>query len=271
MLFLPHFHLPPALCEHVVATRPSALSEPFTCLDFRVDDGSLCGNIPDAESLASSRRKRSFNWDREQGRFSLEWANYTEFEMWHQVEELASSIEFIVSTSQNNGILWSQWKLFICRHQDSEGGREYEKKYPERECKIRIRKSGCRCQIIIKQYHHTSTILGHYVAEHDHEIGAANITYTRLSSTTQEQIKIMVDQKIDCYEIVSSRNQNSLAANLIHLKARKIHNESPDGTHNQLISLKEINHIAHAFNSDKMRLHPDDSISTRLLIEWLST
>ena len=80
----------------------------------------------------------------------------------------------------------------------------------------------------------------------------------------------MLDQKINCYEIVSSRNQISLAANLIHLKACKVHNESPDGTHNQLISLKEINHIAFAFYSDKMRLHPDDAISTRLLIERLS-
>ena len=175
-----------------------------------------------------------------------------------------------MSTSRNNGILSSQWKLFVCGHQHSRGGREYEKKYPEREHKIGIRKSGCCCQIVIKQYYHTSTILGRYISEHNHEIGAANITYTHLSGATREQIKIMLDLKIDCYEIVSSRNQNSLAANLIHLKAHRICNESPDGTRNQLISLKEINHIAHAFYSDKMRLHPDDAISMRLLIEWLS-
>ena len=186
------------------------------------------------------------------------------------MKELTSSIEFIVLTSRNDGILWSQWKLFVCGRQNSGGVKEYEKKYPERECKIRIRKSGCRCQIVIKQYHHTSTVLGHYIAKHDHKLGAANIAYTCLSGTTQERIKIMLDQKINRYEIMSSRNQNSLVANLIHLKARKIRNESPDGTCDQLISVKEINHIAHAFDSDKMRLHPDDAISTRLLIKQLS-
>ena len=267
MSLLPPFRLPPALREHVVATGPSAPSDPFSCLDFR---GSSRGNIPDAEFLASSRSKGSFNWDREQGGFSLEWANYAEFEKWCRMEELASSIEFIMSTSRNDGILSSQWKLFVCGRQHSGGGREYEKKCPERERKIGIRKSGCCCQIVIKQYHHTSTVLGRYVSEHDHEIGAANIAYTRLSGATRERIKIMLDLKIDCYEIVSSRNQNSLAANLIHLKAHRIRNESPDGTRDQLISLKEINHIAHAFYSDKMRLHPDDAISTRLLIERLS-
>jgi hypothetical protein len=79
----------------------------------------------------------------------------------------------------------------------------------------------------------------------------------------------MLDQKIDCYEIMSSRNQNSLAANLIHLKACRVHNELPDGTCDQLISLKKINYIAYAFYN-KMRLHLDDAISTRLLIKWLS-
>ena len=211
MSLLPPFRLPPALREHVVATGPSAPSEPFSCLDFRVDNGGSRGNIPSAEDLASSRSKGSFNWDREQGGFSREWANFAEFETWRRVEELASSIEFIVSTSRNDGILWSQWKLFVCGRQDSGGARGYEKKYPERERQIGIRKSGCRCQIVIKQYHHTSTVLGRYQAEHDHELGAANIAYTRLSGTTRERIKRMLDLKIDRYEIVSSRNQKQFS------------------------------------------------------------
>jgi hypothetical protein len=46
---------------------------------------------------------------------------------------------------------------------------------------------------------------------------------------------------------------------------------SPNGSHNQLISLKEVNQIAQALDDDdKIRLHPDDAISTRLLIEQLS-
>jgi len=38
-----------------------------------------------------------------------------------------------------------------------------------------------------------------------------------------------------------------------------------------LIALKEVNQIAHALNNDKIRLHLDDAISTRLLIRQLAT
>ena len=91
-------------------------------------------------------------------------------------------------------------------------------KNPDRGCTIPSKKTGCHCEVLIKQYLHTSTVLGRYVADHDHEIGAANIAHTRLSGTTWEQIKMMLIQTIDHREIVSCRNQNSLAANLIHLK-----------------------------------------------------
>ena len=55
--------------------------------------------------------------------------------------------------------------------------------------------------------------MGHYAANHNHEIGAANIAYTRLSGTSQKQIKDMLTQKVDCRQIVSSHTQNSLAIN----------------------------------------------------------
>ena len=46
---------------------------------------------------------------------------------------------------------------------------------------------------------------------------------------------------------------------------------APDGSRDQLISLREVNKIAQALDdNDKIRLHPDDAIATRLLIEQLS-
>jgi len=163
-------------------------------------------NSPDnAVSPATSGSRGSFNWDREKGGFNLEWANLAEFETWRETEERACSIEFIASTTwaRAEGILCSRWQRFVCGRQESGGDRGYEKKHPERQRKIGTRKSGCGCHIIIKQYPHTSTVLGRYVAEHDHEIGAANIAYTRLSGATRERIKTMLIQRIDPREIVS--------------------------------------------------------------------
>jgi len=49
-----------------------------------------------------------------------------------------------------------------------------------------------------------------------------------------------------------------------------IHDSAPDGSRDHLIALKEVNQIAQVLDNDKIRLHPEDAISTRLLIEQLS-
>lgn len=46
---------------------------------------------------------------------------------------------------------------------------------------------------------------------------------------------------------------------------------APDGTRDQLIALEEVNRIARVLENDEIRLHPDDAVSTRLLIEQLSS
>src|SRR5260221_7232212 len=183
---------------------PCGLSAPplELCLDFR---RSSRGNSPDnTECPATSESQGSFNWDREKGEFTLEWENLAEFERWRWDEEDIYSIELIASTTRAGGTHWSQRKLFVCGREPSGGG-TYTKKHPERELKIGTRKSGCRCQVVIKSYPHTPTILGRYLAEHDHEIGSANIVYTHLSGIAWEQIKTMLTQKIDRKEIVSCR------------------------------------------------------------------
>ena len=204
MSLLPTFRVSPSLPRpgHAVATGPTALP-----LMLRLDfSASSYGNIPDnAESPATSRSQGSFNYDWERGGFSLEWASLAEFDTWRRTEEHASSIEFVASTTRTNGIHWSQWQKFVCGRQESRG-RTYEKKNPQRQRTLEPKKTGCGCHVIVKQYPHTSTLLGRYNPDHDHEIGAANIAYTCLSSTTRERIKMMLAQTIDRSEIVSCRN-----------------------------------------------------------------
>ena len=175
-----------------------------TCSTLDESEGE--GTPDNAGSPAASTKRGGFDWDREKGGFNLEWANLAEFEMWRQVEECASSIELIASSTRT-GVHYSRSQRFVCRRQYSGGQREYQKKHPARKRKIWNRKSGCRCHVLIKFYPHTPTILGRYIAEHDHEIGEANIAFTRLSGTTQERIKTMLTQKIDWDQIVSCRTK----------------------------------------------------------------
>ena len=228
MSCLPPYRLSSALRKHALATGPSA--PPLTlCLDFQVNttDGrepepepedvegtdSLRGNTPDdAESPETSTSKGSFNWDREKGEFNLEWANLAAFETWRREEEQMYSIEFVASTTRAGSPLYIRRQLFVCGREASGGQKPYEKKDPDSERKVGTKKTGCGCHIWIKLYPHTSTVLGRYIAEHDHEVGFANIAYLRLSGDAQERIKEMLTQNVKRHQIVSCRITKGLAA-----------------------------------------------------------
>ena len=49
-----------------------------------------------------------------------------------------------------------------------------------------------------------------------------------------------------------------------------IHDLAPDHSRDQLIALEEVNRMAQVIENDKIRLHPDDAISTKLLIGQLA-
>jgi hypothetical protein len=141
------------------------------------------------ETPANSTRSRSFYYDRVRGGYPMEWTGPAEFEVWCREEELAYSIELIPSNTVHRGKLWTLKQTYVCSRQPSGGPKKYQKKFPDWQWKIESKKMGCRCRIIIKSYPHTSTILGRYVSEHDHEIGLANIAYTWMSWVAREKIK----------------------------------------------------------------------------------
>jgi hypothetical protein len=162
---------------------------------------SSCNGPEHSETPATSKRKGSFNWDRENG-WALKWASIAEFEAWLKDEQLAKSIEFILSSTKPGKWLSTQKRTYVCSRQMSGGQKKYEKKHPDWQRKIDSKKIGCRCQIEIKCYPHTLTILGRYAEEHDHKIQLANVAYTHLSQAARDQIKIMLKQKVDQKEIV---------------------------------------------------------------------
>src|SRR6266851_5951959 len=91
---------------------------------------------------------------------------------------------------------------FTSAHANCPGAGNSTKKNLHWNRKIDSKKTGCHCQVIIKLYPHTDTILGNYRNAHDHEVGSDNIAYTRMSGVAREQIKSMLVQKVDHKEIV---------------------------------------------------------------------
>jgi hypothetical protein len=111
----------------------------------------------------------------------MEWSSVAEFEAWLKEEQITKMIEFVLSSTKPGNWLWTQKRTYVCSRQASGGQKNYEKINPDRQYKIDSKKTGCRCQVVIKHFPHTLTILGRYTEEHDHKIQLANVAYTRLS------------------------------------------------------------------------------------------
>jgi hypothetical protein len=162
------------------------------------------------ETPANLRKKGSFNYDREKGGYAHEWASLAEFDAWRQQEELAYSIELVTARTGTGGWLFTQKKTYYCLHQETGAEKNYQKKFPDQKRKIESKKTGCWCQLTIKLYPHTPTILERYEANHDHEIGIANLAYTQMSRPAQEKIIAMLMQRIDHKEIMRKISYNSM-------------------------------------------------------------
>jgi hypothetical protein len=222
MTTIPRFRMqvaPPMLGSDAAAPIES-------CLDLGLSTSHVPGgsapensgdDIPDldrmetpSETPANSKKKGSFNYDREKGGYVQEWASLAEFYTWRRQEELMFSIELILSRTSrptsNGPPLFTQKREYRCSRQHTGGVSKYKKKHPDRTQKISSKKTGCRCQIMIKTYPHTQIVLGRYIADHDHEIGSANIAYTRMSHAAREKIISMLEQKMGHKEIVCKRS-----------------------------------------------------------------
>jgi len=133
--------------------------EEDTCSTLDESEGE--GTPDNASSPAASTKRGGFDWDREKGGFNLEWANLAEFEMWRQVEECASSIELIASSTWT-GVNYSRSQRFVCGCQYSGGQRKYQKKHPSKETqdpeqKIRM-PLPCLDQILSPHANHFGTL-----------------------------------------------------------------------------------------------------------------
>jgi hypothetical protein len=225
MTTIPRFRMqvapPPEAPPTLGSDGPNVAAVPLeSCLDL----GLSAGNVPEesapetvldrtempSETPANSRKMGSFTYDREKGGYVQEWESLDDFYAWRRQEEQAFSIELILSRTSrptgNSPPLFTQKREYRCSRQHTRGVSKYEKKHPDRAQKIESKKTGCRCQIFIKLYPHTGIVLGRYDADHDHELGSANIAYTRMSHAAREKINSMLEQKMEQKEIVCKRS-----------------------------------------------------------------
>ena len=163
------------------------------------------------EDLATTVLSRSITHDRKGRKMPLEWSNEEDFRVWLVSEESEHGIKFIVSnTAHSESLLWREQHILKCAREWTGGWPVQNKLTTEgkdvkiQERKIPSKKTGCRCQLTIKFYQHTDTILGRYEDAHDHPLGDENLRFTWLTDRTRDLVMEMVCQGIESKVIVSN-------------------------------------------------------------------
>ncbi|KAI0040579.1 hypothetical protein FA95DRAFT_1502627 [Auriscalpium vulgare] len=171
-----------------------------------------------------------------------------EFDQWRQDEERAQVIELRkVKTQQGDGTLWLEKVTFICSRQGTGGKSRYVKKFPDRERKQDSKRTGCSCTLIIKTYPHTGVICGRYQREHNHPVGAKNLTFTHLSNHARVTIADMLRRKIRPDDIV-----RYLQGDLGMQRTMR----------DQFVTIKDVHRIEVQIEAELVRFHPEDGVST---------
>jgi hypothetical protein len=134
----------------------------------------------------------------------LKWPNEEEFLAWRAAQESENAIKLIVSKVMNSDSPnWQARRVLKCSREWT-GGQLAHCNSVEGNRKIPSKKTGCRCHLTIKLYHHTKAILGKYENEHDHPLGDDNLRFIRLSDKTKDVVMEMVHAGIDGKVIVSN-------------------------------------------------------------------
>ncbi|KAF8488537.1 hypothetical protein JB92DRAFT_2565619, partial [Gautieria morchelliformis] len=117
--------------------------------------------------------------------YTLVFANLDEFQAWRAQEEEDKIVEFVKGDTHGSKAVPPRFKdhtKLVCARHTRSGRKKYVKKYPERQRKLPSRKiegEGCPASISYKTFYHTDQVRACYNDKHSHEIGEANLLFTR--------------------------------------------------------------------------------------------
>ncbi|KAG5350967.1 hypothetical protein C0989_008438 [Termitomyces sp. Mn162] len=122
--------------------------------------------------------------DSEDG-YTLVFPNLAAFNEWRAQEEERHVVEFVKGDTHGSKAVPPRFKdhtKLVCARHSRSGRKKYVKKHPERVRKVPSRKldgTGCPASISYKTYFDTEEVRACYCSQHSHEIGPANLPYTR--------------------------------------------------------------------------------------------
>ncbi|KAF8665264.1 hypothetical protein AX16_000285 [Volvariella volvacea WC 439] len=149
---------------------------------------------PAAANVHASSSKQPYGSGDTDDGYTLVFPNLDAFNAWRMQEEERQMVEFVKASRNSSRYsgdthgskavpprFKDHTKLVCARHSRS-GRKKYVKKHPERVRKVPSRKLegiGCLASISYKTYYDTDEVRACYISQHSHEIGLANLPFTR--------------------------------------------------------------------------------------------
>ncbi|KAA1468037.1 hypothetical protein DENSPDRAFT_743872, partial [Dentipellis sp. KUC8613] len=123
--------------------------------------------------------------------YTLVFESMAAFEAWREKEEEDKVVEFVKGDTHGSKAVPPRFKehvKLVCARHSRSGRKKYVKKFPDRVRKVPSRKlegKGCPAAISYKTYFDKEEVRVCYVSQHSHEIGPANLPFTRRGRRAQ--------------------------------------------------------------------------------------
>ncbi|KAJ7070821.1 hypothetical protein C8F01DRAFT_398495 [Mycena amicta] len=167
--------LPPHLAAHVNASAPGPAIA--TNLNETYPTTSV--------SVGQTRATKAPYGSGDDDAYTLVFPDLAAFIEWKEKEEETNVVEFVKGDTHGSKAVPPRFKehtKLVCARHSRSGRKKYVKKHPERVRKVPSRKldgKGCGASISFKTYFDTEEVRVCYISEHSHEIGPANLPFTR--------------------------------------------------------------------------------------------
>ncbi|KAJ6504394.1 hypothetical protein DFH09DRAFT_1201540 [Mycena vulgaris] len=173
-----------------------------------------------AGGQTSSAKQPYGSGDTDDG-YTLVFPDLKSFHEWRNKEEEVQMVEFVKGDTHGSKAVPPRFKdhtKLVCARHSRSGRKKYVKKHPERVRKVPSRKlegEGCSASISFKTYYDTDEVRACYISQHSHEIGLANLPFTRRgrkAAVQQEKTKTRKQPKLSHGSPASSDSQNAVAS-----------------------------------------------------------
>ncbi|KAF5333556.1 hypothetical protein D9611_002587 [Ephemerocybe angulata] len=156
---------------------------------------------------------------------------------------------------------WVTKHIYMCSRGKVCGSSRYVKKH-DRDRKVPNKRTGCGCRLTLTVLM-DKTVIGLYVPDHNHELGAENARFTRMSSKSRQEIEGMLRMGIDPTRVLEH------VRGRIYTEEGNSSASDADVSRSEFISRSDVRRVERIIEEESIRLAKKDGPSVLRWVEKL--